>query len=153
MKTKRLFFASTLFLLACGKQPFEVEGEAVAYTEMAAGDLYGNGEEEIPAQATAIYSAEVWTNLLEKMNAVNAVDDSFVVTDIDFDTEMILVLFDEIKGTDGHQIRVSKMIEFEDQIILTVAKNEPTEDVLSTVITQPFYIIKAAKTEKAIIFN
>ena len=153
MKNIRLLIAPALLLIACGKQPFEVKGEAVTYTEMAAGDLYGNGDEEIDAQNSAIYAAEAWANLLEKMNSINSVDDSFSVTDIDFETEMILVLFDEIRGTNGFQIRVSKMMEFEDQVLVTVAKNEPTGEFSATVITQPFYIIKAAKTEKAIIFN
>jgi hypothetical protein len=153
MKNIRLLIAPALLLIACGKQPFEVKGEAVTYTEMAAGDLYGNGDEEIDAQNSAIYTAEAWANLLEKMNSINSVDDSFSVTDIDFETEMILILFDEIRGTNGFQIRVSKMMEFEDQVLVTVAKNEPTGEFSATVITQPFYIIKAAKTEKAIIFN
>lgn len=153
MKKLSLIVVPALILMACGKPPFEVQREIVPFTEMAAGDLYGDGEEGIEAQNTAIYTAEAWATLLEKMNSVNAVDENFTVTDVDFATEMIFVFFDEIRGTDGFQIRATEMIEFEDDVVITVVKTEPTEELLSTVMTQPFYIIKAAKTEKSIVFN
>lgn len=82
------------------------------------------------------------------MNSVNNVTDSFFVTDINFNTYLVIAVFLEVKPS-GWEVRINSITENENSLV--VRTNENQFD--SSIITQPFSIVKIHKTEKQIQFN
>ena len=85
---------------------------------------------------------------MSQMNSVNNVTDSFFVTDINFDTYLVIAVFLEVKSS-GWEVLINSITENENSLV--VRTNENQFD--SSVITQPFSIVKIHKTEKQIQFN
>jgi hypothetical protein len=115
------------------------------------GDLYGNGSENIPKQNIVITDQSIWTDLINAMNTTNKVSDSFTEINIDFSNYQIIAVFDNIKQNGGHSIDITKIIENDNNIIVTV-ENLQTGN-LSSVITQPYHIVKITKTTKDVLFQ
>ncbi|MBF4471197.1 protease complex subunit PrcB family protein [Flavobacterium sp. HJJ] len=113
--------------------------------------LYGNGDEKIHQQNLIINSNSDWTQLMQQMNTRNNVTNSFSETNIDFSKYTVIAIFDKIYGNGGHSIDITNIAEHQNNIIVTVA-NLLTGDVTS-VMTQPFHIVKIPKTTKPIIFQ
>lgn len=115
------------------------------------GDLYGSGSENIPKQNIVITDQSIWTDLINAMNTTNKVSDSFTETNIDFNNFQIIAVFDNIKPNGGHSIDITKIIENDNNIIVTV-ENLHTGN-LSSVITQPYHIVKITRSTKDVLFQ
>jgi len=107
---------------------------------IAQGELYGNGQESITKQNLVIRTQEEWDNLLNAMNSVNNVSNSFAETEIDFNSYMVIAVFDEIRGNSGCSINISNIIEYIDKIVVDVHIVTATSG--ADVMNQPFYIVK-----------
>ena len=63
----------------------------------------------------------------------------------------IIAVFDKIYGNGGHSIDIIKITENENKVIVTI------ENILggdaTSIMTQPFHIVKIPKTDKLIIFE
>ena len=68
---------------------------------------------------------------MSQMNSVNNVTDSFFVTDINFDTYLVIAVFLEVKPS-GWEVRINSITENENSLV--VRTNESQFD--SSVITQ-----------------
>ena len=115
------------------------------------GNLYGNGDENIPRQNVVIYNQADWNLLMQKMDTRNPVSNSFSETNIDFNAFQIIAVFDEIKGNGGHTIDITQIIENEATITVTL-QNLNTGGGTS-VMTQPFHIVKIPKSKKPVVFR
>jgi hypothetical protein len=151
MKTKITILIITIIfgLASCTKNDDELN--LIEFTQIGQNNLYGNGNENIPKQNLIISESDSWNQLIDKMNTVNAVSNGFTETDIDFTKYIIIAVFDEIKGNGGHSIDIIKIEENENKvfvIIENILKGDAT-----TVMTQPFQIVKIQKTDKLIIFE
>ncbi|GAB5564753.1 MAG: hypothetical protein Wins2KO_18160 [Winogradskyella sp.] len=115
------------------------------------GNLYGAGAEGITKQNLIISNASDWKTLIQKLDQVNKVSDSFSETEIDFEKYNVIAIFDKVKNTGGHSIalEISKSTE---HIIVNVSFNSP-QDMATTVMTQPYIIVKIEKSELPIIFK
>lgn len=113
--------------------------------------LYGNGQENISKQNTVIKNSLDWNELMDKINSVNNVTERFSETNIDFSSYTIIAVFDEIKMNGGHSIDITDVTENDKNIIVTV-ENLLTGG-MTTVITQPFHIVKIPKRNKPFIFE
>jgi hypothetical protein len=118
---------------------------------IAEGELYGNGREGITKQNRVISTKTEWDNLKAKMNSVNKVTDHFTESEIDFTNYQVIAVFDEIKGNGGWSIDISNVTEYANSIIVDIT-NLKTGN-LTTVITQPFHIVKIPVSKLEIIFN
>lgn len=151
MKTKITILIITIIigLTSCNKNDDELN--LVEFTQIGQNNLYGNGEENIINQNLVILESNSWNELIDKLNTVNYVSEEFPETDIDFDNFIVIAVFDKIYGNGGHSIDIIKITENENKIIVTI--ENILEGNYTSVMTQPFHIVKIPKTDKLIIFD
>ena len=123
----------------------------IEFTTIEQDNLYGNGQENIDKENLTISDTDSWNELITKMNTVNNVSDGFAETDIDFLNFMVIAVFDEVYGNGGHSIDIVRIEENENKIIVTI--DNILKGNLTSVMTQPFHIVKIKKTDKLIIFE
>lgn len=150
MKNVILILFSILIFASCEKDSTELIN--LDQTIIGSGDLHGNGREDINKSNLVINSTSDWDKLLDKIDAVNNESQHFSETQIDFAAFTILAVFDEIKGTGGHYIKIDKVVQKNNSIEVTILKSEP-RDYGYAVMTQPFYITKIEKTNKNVVFK
>lgn len=152
MKTRFSILIVTILLgllTSCNKN--DVNLNAVEFKMIGKGNLFGNGNENIIKQNMVISDTTSWNELIGKMNSVNNVSESFTETNIDFQNFSIIAVFDEIKANGGYSIDVIKIMENENNIVVTldyILKGGNT-----TIMTQPYHIVKIQKDNKAVIFE
>lgn len=140
----------TVLLQGCSSDGNQ-ESRVIDAVLIGKGNLYGNGDENIPRQNVVIYSPADWSLLMQKMDTRNPVSNSFSETNIDFNAFQIIAVFDEIKGNGGHTIDITQVTENEATIIVTL-QNLNTGGGTS-VMTQPFHIVKIPKSKKPVVFR
>lgn len=123
----------------------------VGHTQIGQGNLYGNGEENIPQQNLVILNSTSWNELIDQMNSVNNVSGSFTEININFSNFIVIAVFDKVYGNGGHSIDITEIIEDETHTFVTV------ENILNgnatSIMTQPFHIVKIPKNNKTILFQ
>ena len=118
---------------------------------MSQGNLYGSGEEGIVEQNLIITNQSDWDDVMLLMNSVNEVTQGFTETKIDFDTCTIIAVFDKVRSSGGYGLELN--IETKsDEIIVNTIKTSP-EGYASAVMTQPYCIVKVAKSDLPIVFK
>jgi len=118
----------------------------IDFIEIGKGILYGGGEEGILKTNKIISNFQDWETLLLKMNSVNNVSDYFSEIDIDFNEFSLIVIALDLKSS-GWNVEIDSIFENENNIGITLLKTRYE----TTVITQPFHIVKIPKTNKEII--
>lgn len=154
MKTKISIVLMTIIIVlmtSCTENDNDELFYSVNFTQIAQGNLYGAGAENIGKQNLLISDSSSWSELMNKMNTINNVSNSFSETSIDFDDYMIVAVFDDIKSHGGHSIDITRIVENEDSTLITV-ENKLTGNE-TTVMTQPFHIVKIPKTDKLVTFR
>jgi len=152
MKTKiSILFITILIGLMTSCNETVDELNLVEFTQIGQDNLYGNGQENITKQNLVISESNSWNELIDKINTVYDVSSGFTETDIDFTNFMVIAIFDNIKPNGGHSIDIMKVLENKNQITITI-KNVLKGDA-TTVMTQPFQIVKISKSDKLIIFE
>lgn len=149
---KNIFLiGSILVFFGCnsGKKAMKVEDSLQLISK---GSLHGAGQEGIEAQKTIISSEGEWRALLQKINSVNNVSESFKNNEIDFSEEVVIAVFDGVKNTGGHAIQVSRVEETEKNLTLHITKTTP-QGMATAVMTQPYYLAKMKKPSKPIVFE
>lgn len=139
--------AMTSFSGCDGKVPVN----SISYILIGQGALFGAGEEGIVRQNLVITDDVNWQNLINQMNTRNNVSDSFTETNINFSEYMVIAVFDKVKGNGGWSIDITNIDNQTNQIVVTVT-NLKTGNV-SSVITQPYHIVKIPVNNKEIIFE
>lgn len=123
----------------------------VEFTQIGQNNLYGNGEENITKQNLVILESNSWNELIDILNTVNYVSEEFTETNIDFDNFIVIAVFDKIYGNGGHSIDIIKITENENKVIVTIENILEGND--TSIMTQPFHIVKIPKTDKLLIFE
>jgi hypothetical protein len=140
----------TLFI-SCTSENDNLEMTDLETTLIAKENLHGNGAEGISEQNLIISDQTTWNDLITQMNSVNNVSDNFTETDIDFSEYKIIAVFDEIKGNGSHSLELD-IISNSENIIVNVT-DLALEGNATTVITQPFHIVKISNSDLPIIFE
>lgn len=148
---KLLGIVILLFALNCKSSENKAKMTKEAIVLIGKGNLYGSGSEGIEKQNLIVTSPEEWKDLLNKMNAVNKVSDSFSETDIDFSEYTVIAVFDEVKNSGGHSLNLV-IQETKDKFLVEVLRKSP-DGIATSVMTQPYYIVKVPKSELPIIFE
>lgn len=146
-----LIILLSILVLSCSSDNDNLEITNVESTLIAKDNLYGNGAEGIAEQNLIISSQTIWNDLITQMNSINNVSDNFTETDIDFSEYIIIAVFDGIKGNGGHSLELNIMVNSEN-IMVNVIDLIP-EGNATTVITQPFHIVKIRNSDLPIIFE
>lgn len=88
---------------------------------------------------------------MNSMDKTNNVTKNFTTTTIDFNKYQIIAVFDNIKTTGGYSIDITSVVENRNNIVVTIKRLLTGDN--STVMTQPFHIVKIPKTTKPIVFE
>jgi hypothetical protein len=149
MKTRILLFLLGIGLLnSCNNNDnnSDFQSTEINFMEIGKGALFGNGQEGISQSNLTISNTTEWQNLISQMNSVNNVSDNFMETNINFNEFTVFAIFLEVKNN-GWEIGTENVTENQNNISVSTLETE----FASSVITQPFSIIKIPKTDKTII--
>ncbi|WP_299121915.1 protease complex subunit PrcB family protein [uncultured Winogradskyella sp.] len=139
-----------LFVLNCkSTQNQEKMGEQDIVL-ISKGNLYGSGEEGIEKQNSVITNDSDWQDLMARMNSVNKISGGFSESEIDFSKYRVVAVFDEVKSTGGHSIELD-IASNSENIEVNISHKSP-EGMATTVMTQPYYIVKIVKNDLPISF-
>jgi hypothetical protein len=105
----------------------------------------------MPQQNSVMTNSDNWIELLNQIDSINNVSGNFTEIDIDFNNFQIIAIFDDIKPNGGYALDVL-VIENENNIKVTITEIIP-QDNATTVITQPYIIVKILINSKPIIFD
>ena len=151
MKKHVLIILFSILNLSCNSDDKDVVIITIESTLIASDNLYGNGAEGIAEQNLVISNQATWDDLITQMNTVNNVSDNFSETDIDFSEYKVIAVFDEIKGNGGHSLDLT--ITSNSENIKVMVTDLVPEGNATTVITQPFHIVKIPTSDLPIIFE
>ena len=151
MKKNVLIILLSIFVFSCNSDDDNSEMVNIESTLIAKDNLFGNGDEGIIEQNLEITDQKTFDNLISQMNTVNNVSDSFSDIDIDFSQYKVIAIFDEIRENGGHSLELNIKSNSEN-IIVNITDVVP-EGNATTVITQPFHIVKISNSDLPIIFE
>jgi len=152
MKTKITVLLLTIIiglLISCNEKDDDLG--VIKFTLIGQGNLYGDGQEKISKQNLTILDSNSWKELMIKMNTVNNVSDGFSEIDIDFANFIVIAVFDKVYGNGGHSIDITKITENENEVIVSI--ENILKGNITSVVTQPYHIVKIPKTNKLIFFE
>jgi len=153
MKKYGLVILVALLAFSCDSEEDNSDTERilVEQTLIVSDNLYGNGDEELVSQNMVITNQNAWDALIAQLDSVNNVSGHFSETAIDFSLYTVIAVLDEIKGSGGHSLELSIMSNTEN-ILVHVTDLAP-EGNATTVITQPFIIVKISNSDMPIVFE
>ena len=120
-------------------------------TLIGEGELYGAGKEDISQENFVIRKEKNWVELMSKMDEVNSVTKSFNETDIDFSKFEVIAIFDTIRESGGYKLQITQQFS-QAEITYHIVHSTPAGPV-TTVIAQPYYIFKIAKSNLPVLFK
>ncbi|MBU2903899.1 protease complex subunit PrcB family protein [Arenibacter algicola] len=151
MKKNIIILLFSILVMSCNSDDNQFDIVDVETTLIAKDNLYGDGAEGIIEQNIVISDQSTWNDLLTKLNSINNVSDNFTETEIDFSEYRIIAVFDGVKETGGYSLELKLMSDSEN-IRVNITKLIPEENA-SSVITQPFHIVKIRKSDLPLIFE
>jgi len=142
----------TFLIIGCASKK-EVNSTDIESSLISKGILGGAGAEGIEKQNLVITDAKTWQDLMAKMNSVNNVSEHFSETDIDFSKFTVIAVFESVKNSGGFELDL-KVTSDTETVLAEVIKSGPEKGgFVTTVMTQPYYIIKIPKTDLPIVFQ
>lgn len=120
----------------------------IEYLPVKSGVLYGAGEEGISQGIIGVSNTQELNALRSKMNTVNEELEEDVIPDLHFfDEEMLIFIFDKVRGTGGYTFEVEEIIEHKEMLEIQVLSKRPA-DPATSVMTQPYQIVSIPKSNK-----
>ena len=146
----RLILCIFLFgVLGCSStiQPSKtLKKEEIVFSTISKGTLFGNGIEGILEEKFTIKNEKQWQVFLNKINSVNNVSSSFSEININFSNHNIICVFDTIRNTGGYAIEIERIFIEKKNLNIVYNKKEPGPmEMVTTIITQPYHIVKIEK--------
>lgn len=146
----RLILCVFLFgVLGCSStiQPSKtLKKEEIVFNTISKGVLFGNGIEGILEEKFTITNEKQWQVFLNKINSVNNVSSSFSEININFSNHNIICVFDTIRNTGGYAIEIERVFVEKKNLNIVYNKKEPGPmEMVTTIITQPYHIVKIEK--------
>ena len=153
---KTFYLLPLILLMSCGstKKPAEdkaqksVQEKIIDFKTIAQASLHGNGAEGIDAGLYTIKDKKAWKELLAKMNSVNDETKKFTDTNIDFEKQMVVAVFDRVLGAGGVKINIDKIIEPPGNVQVVVSHKRPQGGFATMVMNQPYHIVVLPKIDK-----
>jgi hypothetical protein len=144
-----LFILSILFTLtSCSND--DSASSKVEFTDLYHAD-YFNGDYNNPKANLVITDLAEWNKLLVKLDLNNKPWQNSISTDIDFEKYTVIAVIDEVRNYGGFSIDITGITQTENRIVVKVERLN--SGGLATVITQPYHIVKIAKTNKEVVFE
>ncbi|KIC63617.1 hypothetical protein RM51_08135 [Chryseobacterium taiwanense] len=142
------FISSVLFMSSCHE-----EEENATVSIPIASQLIGKGtisSHSMPQQNIAITSTTQWNNFLAALDSTYNVSGGFTEINIDFNQYMLIVAFDQVYNNGGHSIDIMAIDEAAQSINVDIEKL--LQGNTTSVITQPYHIVKIPKILKPVVF-
>ncbi|GGD20970.1 protease complex subunit PrcB family protein [Flavobacterium orientale] len=148
-----LIFAAIFSFLSCSNnddEPFTPVN--IEYELIGIGMLRGAGSEDILPGNYVINSQVDWLELLNKMNSFDSnTTNEFTTTNINFQTHIVIAVFDELRGNPGWLIEIASIIENENNVVIDVINLNPGS--IQSAMRQPYQIVRIPITNKPILFE
>jgi hypothetical protein len=97
-----------------------------------------------------VTNIEDYDAIRDKMNSVNQEVGDNIIPDIDFfDEQMLIFVFDKVRGTGGYTFKAKHALVNNDTLTLSVISNPPNGPATS-IMTQPFQVLKLERLDKKI---
>ena len=140
-----LYVSLILIIISCTKK----DNDFLLIDPVLVGKGNLNGSEGIAQQNLIIKNTSDWENLIAQFNDFKVLE--LKDTDINFDTFQLIAVFDQVYGNGGHSIDITRIVEYDANIAVTIEHLETGDD--TSVVTQPFHIVKIPLINKPIIFE
>lgn len=150
MKKLLLFLLiSVLFInYSCNDKDENIESKTqINFQLIGKGELIGNS---LPQQNLVITNSAQWTTLLNTLDANNNVSGGFTETNIDFNQYMVIAVFDQTYLNGGHSIDIIAVDETASNLEVNVEKL--LQGNVTSIVTQPYHIVKIPKIAKPVTF-
>jgi hypothetical protein len=141
-----LLILTSLFAFGCST-PNDYSNMADVDSELIAkGNLSGIGTEAISNQYFSITNQTEWENFISQIDATNEVSSGFSEQNIDFSEYVVIAVIDQVRNTSGYSIDLEISTNYEKIFIGSNLSSPSPDGVVATVISQPYHIVKIAKT-------
>jgi hypothetical protein len=147
-----ILILTTVISLSCSDDN-NSQNTNIEFTEIAEGFLGADGAEGIPEQNIVIDNEADWKDLKTKMNTNVNTTESFSETEIDFSLYMIIASFSDIKNYGGLSLKVEKVINNPENIIVNIKQVVSSDKYVTFNINQPYYIAKIPRSDLPVIFE
>ncbi|WP_143885631.1 protease complex subunit PrcB family protein [Chryseobacterium binzhouense] len=150
MKKLLLFLLiSVLFInYSCNDKDENIESKTqINFQLIGKGELIGNS---LTQQNLVITNSAQWTTLLNTLDANNDVSGGFTETNIDFNQYMVIAVFDQTYLNGGHSIDIIAVDETASNLEINVEKL--LQGNVTSIVTQPYHIVKIPKIAKPVTF-
>ncbi|MXS72020.1 hypothetical protein GSF70_12410 [Flavobacteriaceae bacterium W22] len=150
MKKLLLFLLiSVLFInYSCNDKDENIESKTqINFQLIGKGELIGNS---LTQQNLVITNSAQWTTLLSTLDANNNVSGGFTETNIDFNQYMVIAVFDQTYLNGGHSIDIIAVDETASNLEINVEKL--LQGNVTSIVTQPYHIVKIPKIAKPVTF-
>ncbi|TDO95423.1 protease complex subunit PrcB family protein [Flavobacterium sp. 245] len=149
MKQIILFLSLVLTLASCSND--DSERSNVSFTTILQNDIYGPKDGTIPKSNRVITNETEWNALLSQLNIITQALYESPDTNVDFTKYQVIAVFDEVRHSGGYSIDITNITQSNSQI--TVKVEQLKKGGFTSVITQPFHIVKIAKSNKTVVFK
>ncbi|MCD1118328.1 protease complex subunit PrcB family protein [Chryseobacterium turcicum] len=145
-----LLYSMLFIMTSCHGEDENVENKnQINFQLIGKGNLIGN---YVNPQNTIITNSIQWNNFLNQIDSTtHQTSASFITTYIDFNEFIAIIVVDEIYPSGGHSIDITKMEDHPKYITINVEKS--LKENATSVLTQPYHIVKIPKTTKSLLFN
>lgn len=137
-------------LLSCSNNDDEnatVQSTPVTFTEISKGEIF-NGNYN-PTQHGEIFDNETdWINFKNNIWQLASFPPETIV---DFNSHIVIAVFDEPRPTGGHSIDILSIVDDGQYIVVTYDKLLNGGD--PTIVTRPYHFVKIPITSKPIVFQ
>lgn len=124
----------------------------IEFNVIGSGNLAAPVSVDISPDNYIINNQNDWSILINKMNSINPdTTNEFTTTTINFQTHMIIAVFDELRGNPGWLIKIESIVENENNIVVNVINLNPGS--IQSAMRQPYQIVRIPITNKPIIFE
>ena len=141
---------SFLFLLTSCSNDNNSNQSDVSFSTVVQKDLSPSDQKPIAETKVVITDAQAWNAFITKISVVNEESNYFIDKNIDFTKFQIIAVIDQKYLNGGHTIDITKIAENKNNIYVKVEKLHTGN--IATVLTQPYHIVKIAKSSKKVIF-
>jgi hypothetical protein len=146
MKQIILLFSILFLLIGCSSD--DSEASEVEFSVIGQGNHY-NWNFENPKANLVIKNNDQWTILKNHLTSYSIAQ--LNETNIDFNKYYVIAVVDEVRHSGGYSIDITKISQTDRSIIVKVEQLKKGD--FTSIITQPFHIVKIAKTGKKVVFK
>lgn len=159
-----LIFLAGTTVISCGtrkadklppENPTDVTSHEVITHDIktiSQGALFCNEEVIVPSGGIVISTNDEWQDLLKQMNSVNDASNGFNQPPVNFDEEMVIGYFDEIRGSLNTTVQIESITEKLSGLIVNYYVTTNNADPAAEVMNQPYMLVRMRKRNKTVTF-